>query len=539
MFETIHRALRRARTPGTLGLAVVVGIVMASIGGAGVASAHTGFESSDPGDGAVVGAPVDVVTISFTGEATPVGDQFVALNAAGELQEPVEVTTDDNRRFVVRFDPPLTGGTVGIRWNVQAADAHPIKGAFSFTVDAPAPAEAASASGDSADDVVAADPSEVVGVPGEGSDAAPAPSDETMSTSDPVMDMGATAPEMPEGTAAVDDSAEAVSSLDEFLAVDSSVPGETTATVGRVTGLVGVAVGLGMLMFVATTLRGRRDEVWSMLTAVRGLGLVIAVGAVIEYVGVTRIAGDALADGWSTAPGFATVLRFGGGLALAFGVAGSLVRVRPRGVAQSLSAMVLDERVEHRPVVTPVVVRWRPDERSWAAAAGAIVVIASFWFDGHTVSKGFRPLHAVVNSLHLAAGSVWVGGVVSIAVVLWMRTRNAEPLRATEMVVRFSKTATVSLAGVVIAGGIMAFLVLDSFSELTGTEWGRILLLKTAAVGLAMSAGAYNHFRLLPALETDPESHELQAELRGIVTAEAIVLLFVVMVTGWLVAAAS
>ena len=55
----------------------------------------------------------------------------------------------------------------------------------------------------------------------------------------------------------------------------------------------------------------------------------------------------------------------------------------------------------------------------------------------------------------------------------------------------------------------------------------------------AMIGGAYNHFRLLPALESDPESPELLAELRNTVTAEAIMLVFVVAVTAWLVAAAS
>jgi copper transport protein len=168
-----------------------------------------------------------------------------------------------------------------------------------------------------------------------------------------------------------------------------------------------------------------------------------------------------------------------------------------------------------------------------------VLIIASFWFDGHTTSKGFRPLHALVNSVHVAAGAVWVGGVVLLAAVVWSRHRTGQPMRALELVVRFSTVATIALAAVVGAGGVMAFLVLDSFGELTGTPWGQILLLKTAAVGLAIVAGAYNHFRLLPALEADPDSPELLAELRSTVTAEAIMLVFVVTVTAWLVSAAS
>jgi len=56
---------------------------------------------------------------------------------------------------------------------------------------------------------------------------------------------------------------------------------------------------------------------------------------------------------------------------------------------------------------------------------------------------------------------------------------------------------------------------------------------------LAMVAGAYNHFRLLPALETDAESPDALAQLRTTLTVEAMMLGFVVIVTAFLVAAAT
>lgn len=189
-------------------------------------------------------------------------------------------------------------------------------------------------------------------------------------------------------------------SLDEFLTVDDTVPGQTTAMVGRLVGHLGVTLGIGALAFVATALRGRRQEVRRALVGVRVPGAVISLCAAIEYVGVTRISAGSLESGWSTAPGFATVLR--------------------------------------------------------------------------------------------AAG-----------------------------------------------GGLMAFLVLDSIGDLTGTQWGKLLVLKTAAVGLAIVGGAYNHFRLLPALEADPESPDVFARLRSTVTAEAMMLVFVVIVTAFLVVAAA
>lgn len=412
--------------------------------------------------------PVSLVTIVFTGEANPVGDQFVALTPDGVVQVAASFVTVDDKIFSITFDPPLAGGRVGIRWNVQAADAHPIEGAFSFTVAAPAPVAPVAPTTSVAPAPVAVEASEVP------------PADQT---------------------------------LEEFLTVDNSKPGQTTATVGRLVGFVGVTLGLGAFAFVATALRGRRGEVRRAVSAVRVLGAVIVVGAAIEYVGVSRVGTESLASGWSTAPGFATVLRILGGIGLVVGIGGTITR----GAVQ----------------------RWTSNARSWPALASVVLIIASFWFDGHTVSKGFRPLHALVNSVHVAAGAVWVGGVVAIAVVVWSRYQSHEPMRVVELVVRFSKIATIALASVVVAGGVMAFLVLDSFGELTGTPWGKILLLKTAAVGLAMAGGAYNHFRLLPSLEADPESPELLTDLRNTVTAEAIMLVFVVAVTAWLVAAAS
>jgi len=436
--------------------------------------------------------PVSLVTIVFTGEANPVGDQFVALTPDGVVQVAASFVTVDDKIFSITFDPPLAGGRVGIRWNVQAADAHPIEGAFSFTVAAPAPvapvAPVAPATS-VASETVAVEASEVP-------PAAP-------TTSVAPAPVAVEASEVPP----------AAQTLEEFLTVDNSKPGQTTATVGRLVGFVGVTLGLGAFAFVATALRGRRGEVRRAVSAVRVLGAVIVVGAAIEYVGVSRVGTESLASGWSTAPGFATVLRILGGIGLVVGIGGTITR----GAVQ----------------------RWTSNARSWPALASVVLIIASFWFDGHTVSKGFRPLHALVNSVHVAAGAVWVGGVVAIAVVVWSRYQSHEPMRVVELVVRFSKIATIALASVVVAGGVMAFLVLDSFGELTGTPWGKILLLKTAAVGLAMTGGAYNHFRLLPSLEADPESPELLTDLRNTVTAEAIMLVFVVAVTAWLVAAAS
>ena len=316
-------------------------------------------------------------------------------------------------------------------------------------------------------------------------------------------------------------------------------------------GFLGVALALGSLGFVATALRGRRPEVRRAVSGVRLLGLVVALGAAIEYVGVARIAGESVVTGWSTSHGFGTVLRVVGGVGLAVGLAGRIdrgaVQRRPRrpSTVRSLSAAVVEDLGGGgHTAVTPdagagPIVRWSPTSQSWPALAGVALIVVSFWFDGHTVSRGFRPLHALVNTVHVVAGSLWVGGLVAMTVIVWSRHRSGRPMQVVELVVRFSRIATISLASVVVAGLLLALLVLDSFGDLTGTPWGQILMLKSTAVALAAVAGGYNHVRLLPALESDPESPELLATLRSTLTSEAILLGFVVVVTAWLVAAAS
>lgn len=457
-------------------------VVLGLLASASTASAHTAFVGSDPADRSVVSEPVDEIVIEFTGVSTPAGEGFVVLEPDGQVRTPTTVTTDDDKVFRLAFDPPLVGGAVGVRWSVRAGDAHPIEGSFSFTVDATV-------------------------------------------TAAPDTDGAAR-----RGTAASN------AALDEFLEVDGRAPGESSARVGRLVSFGGVVLALGALAFAAGTLRGSPAEVGRFVRTIRLVGIAIVVGAAVEYVGVTRLLDESWWSTWSTSAGAATVLRGAAGMAIAVGLAPTVIAIPRRHALSAAPATALEDATTTGP---GLVVRWVPDRTSWLAFVGVGLAIVSFWFDGHTVTKGSRLLHALANSVHVVAGSIWVGGVVSMAVVLWRRQRAGRPSDATDLVVRFSSTAALALAGVVAAGVVMAIAILDTFGELTSTEWGQVLMLKTTAAAVAMGIGAYNHFVLRPALEEHPGDAGLQRSIRSTVTAEAIVLAFVVAVTAWLVAAAS
>ena len=507
------------------------------------ASAHTDFVGSNPANGDVVDGPVSQIVLEFTGESTEAGDGFVVLDTDGQLRRPDSVVSDDAKTFTLSFDPALSGGQIGVRWSVRAGDSHPIEGSFSFTAGVAPPTSppdtttVTSVPAEAAPDTTAPQAPTTVPAP----ESAPTDTSAAMAGMDDSGDSSATTT-----GAAIDMAA--------FLDVDDSRPGETTAGIGRTVTLLATVLALGGLAVAFATLRGPASEIGWLLRGVRVTGAVLALGAVIEYVGVARIAGDALSSAWSTSAGAATTMRLIAGIAIAAGIATTTIGARQRAPRPLSAAVDTDHIVAPAgPATSPGLdddqqttsaseardlARWAPDRRSAVGLAGAALLVASFWFDGHTVTEGFRPLHALANSVHVVAGSIWAGGVIAMAAIMWRRRRQGRPTGALDLVVRFSSIATVALGAVVAAGLVMAFLIAGSFSDITGTEWGQTLMLKTAAAGVAMAFGAWNHFRLLPALEARPDDAELQRTARATVTAEAIVLAFVVVVTASLVAAA-
>lgn len=506
--------LARGRRQAVLLLVLIATVV--AMGGRPV-SAHTDFESSSPADGETVDQGVAEVVITFTGEATPFGDGFTVLDPQGVVRGPTTVTTTDDKVFVLTFDPVLAGGVVGVRWHVQAQDAHPIEGSFSFTVAAPVPTTipASTVPPTTVAESAIADPT-------------------TAATTNPATTTAETSTTAPVAVAGAD-SAGAAPSIEEFLATDSEVAGEGRQLAGRVIGYLGLVGAIGGLAFLGSSLRGTRRELRGGLLAVGILGLVTGLGAVIEYSGIVAQSDETFVEAWTSQPGVAAALRLLGGLAVAIGAL--VARDRYEGQpTRALSAAVVEDP-DTQPLGSDIE-RWNPRSAP-IALVGVGLIVASFWFDGHTVSRGPRIVHALVNSVHVLAASVWAGGVAALAITLWLRHRRREPSRAAALIVRFSSIATVALVAVVGAGLVMAIFVLDGVGELTSTEWGKILLLKTGAVGLAAAGGAYNHFRLRPALEASPDDEQLTAEFRSSLVAEAIVLAFVVVVTAWLVAAAS
>ncbi len=407
-------------------------------------AAHTDFESSDPADGAIVTESVTMITVTFTKPVTLNGPGFEMLVSDGQIVEPKVTSVDGGTTWTLGLDSPLEPGDVAVRYNVAAEDGHPVDGGFAFLV--------------------------------EGDLQTSPPSNETTSS-----------------TIAT------TSTVEEFLPAGDTSRAQLIVSIGRVLGIGGSLLVIGILAFAMVCLPEKRPtELLETLLIISGL--IIVVGAVTEASGLSTVLDlpfievltDRRLDGARVRAVAGTVLAFG--------------------------------------ALAPIGWRQLP------LLAGAALSATSFALDGHSVSEGPRVVMAATNLAHVSAAGVWTGGTLGLLVTLIQRghadsTTNTGTIEVTN---RFASLATAVLAPVLVSGAVMAFLILDRWSELFATSWGRLLLLKMLAVAAALVIGAHHHFRVVPRLAQRPAR---LVTFRRTVTIEVAVFGAIAVVTAFLVSA--
>ncbi|MFD3937875.1 copper resistance protein CopC [Streptomyces sp. NPDC058611] len=116
------------------------------------------------------------------------------------------------------------------------------------------------------------------------------------------------------------------------------------------------------------------------------------------------------------------------------------------------------------------------------AIGGAVVSggIAATWALSEHASTGIQPGIAMpADILHLLAVAIWLGGLTALLVALYK-----VPGIEREAVRRFSKVAFVSVVVLAVTGVYQSWRQLGSWSALTGTDYGRLLLLKVGLVAV-------------------------------------------------------
>ncbi|MFI6428627.1 CopD family protein [Promicromonospora sp. NPDC050880] len=305
----------------------------------------------------------------------------------------------------------------------------------------------------------------------------------------------------------------------------SAMDSPATSVAGAVARLGGAAalwsglVAGGALAFTAFVLRGR-DEVdapvvlrlarWAGVVILGGLAIRVVAGSVVVAHGdlAAAVSPSAIADSFTGSTLWELGLQAAGAVALAAGARGTL-------------------------------------QGSWLAVIGVVLVGAGHVLGGHSNTVEPRWLVVIADVAHLAAAATWVGGVVAMGLLLRARRRDGHDIDAALMGARFSVVAAVSVTVVGVTGVVLAVGILDRPEQLWQSNWGLLLLAKVAVVAVVAAIGAYNHFSVVPRLTARRHavvrhagrSHTAGGILRRSAGRETTLMVVIVLLTAWLVAA--
>jgi copper transport protein len=135
--------------------------------------------------------------------------------------------------------------------------------------------------------------------------------------------------------------------------------------------------------------------------------------------------------------------------------------------------------------------------RAWSAArvmaesvviALGLAVWATFAYAGHGDSGRLVPLGFTTDVAHLAAASLWLGGITALAVASLATGPSDQGSRAGT---RFSTVALPAIAVIVLSGIVQGWRQVGSWGALFHTTYGRLLIVKVGLVaGIVIVASA-------------------------------------------------
>jgi copper transport protein len=119
------------------------------------------------------------------------------------------------------------------------------------------------------------------------------------------------------------------------------------------------------------------------------------------------------------------------------------------------------------------------------------------WSGHDALDPGSSWKTAIADWVHIAAASVWIGGLATMVGLVWY---GAPELRR-QVFLNFSRMATVLIALVLGAGTYLSIVRLPHLHDLWTAGYGQVLLVKIGLVSFALLWGAFHHFVIAPALE--------------------------------------
>jgi copper transport protein len=185
----------------------------------------------------------------------------------------------------------------------------------------------------------------------------------------------------------------------------------------------------------------------------------------------------------------------------------------------------------------------RPPARWWVGwVVLSLALLATLSLSGHAAGTN-QPPFAIPNDVaHLAAGAIWLAGIVLLVFILpaaWRRADSEAQLGLLAPAVdRFAPIALGCIMVVAATGLLNSLLHLAALHDLTGSGYGRTLTVKVCGFICVVGLGAINHFVLRSRLLRARARHQptsAQRIIRRTVATEAVLATVILAATSILV----
>jgi copper resistance protein D len=142
----------------------------------------------------------------------------------------------------------------------------------------------------------------------------------------------------------------------------------------------------------------------------------------------------------------------------------------------------------------------------------ATVSLLGIAWTGHaagTVGQAGK-IHLAADALHLFAAALWIGGLIPLLLLLGAaREHNNETWAAiaAQATQRFSTLGILSVGALLATGLVNSWILVGSIEGLVRTDYGHLVLAKTAIFGAMVSVATVNRWRLTPQVSEPASSH--------------------------------
>ncbi len=154
--------------------------------------------------------------------------------------------------------------------------------------------------------------------------------------------------------------------------------------------------------------------------------------------------------------------------------------------------------------------RWRaaplrPSPLVVALVLGSLYLLITPALAGHASIESPVGVFFPSDAIHVAAASVWVGGIACLLFALPAATHRLQAGERSGLLLatlsRFSPLALASVVAIAVTGVVQAYIDVRSVSSLVNTTYGALIIAKTVLLAALIGLGCVNRERVIPTLQ--------------------------------------